>query len=293
MKIADVMQTEVEFVAPEAPVWEAAVLMADLNAGAVPVGTPDDLQGIITDRDILIRVVAQQKDNMTTPTREVMSSWVYVCALEDRVEDVVEEMHRREIRRMPVINRERRVVGIVSLDELQPAVERGSSSASEPERWTVRPKRANAVGRLLLVEDDKDIRDVLAAMLAEGGYEVTEAGTRAEAQDRLRERIFSLLVTDVGLPDGSGADLARAVAAAGTPSLVITGNGNEAQRLELHGQPYLVKPFRAVDLLAAVSRRLSARQPSGSNQNGAAPMEQATSQTPPARRSWLSSIGRS
>jgi DNA-binding response OmpR family regulator len=76
----------------------------------------------------------------------------------------------------------------------------------------------------------------------------------------IESETFNLVLTDVRLPDGSGIDVAEAVAGAGTPSLVVTGDANQMQRLELRGQAYLAKPFRTADLLRRVEELVGGRQ---------------------------------
>jgi two-component system OmpR family response regulator len=147
----------------------------------------------------------------------------------------------------------------------------------------MRPAEETVERAILLVEDEADIREVLGDMLADGDYAVTCAGTCAEARDRLEACSFALVITDVRLPDGSGADLARFVQERGMKSLVITGDANQMQRLELRGQPYLAKPFRTTDLLARVERLLSPRPVSQPElaAAGAKPGAQAR------KRNWL------
>jgi CheY-like chemotaxis protein/CBS domain-containing protein len=247
MKIADLMNAELAFIDADASVRDAAELMAELNLTALAVGAPDNLRGILTQKDLLIRVLARGRD-AATPVHAVMSAWVHVCGSDEAPDQVIAEMRRRGIQRMPVIDEHRQVVGMVELGDLL----RASGGSPPPPAAPPPGDRQRSAGRVLLVEDDADIREVLKATLANAGYAVTGVGTRAEAMAALGRGALDLAVIDVRLPDGSGIELARAVREAGHGSLVITGDGNEMQRLELHGQPYLGKPFRAAELLQRV-----------------------------------------
>jgi CheY-like chemotaxis protein/CBS domain-containing protein len=250
MKIADLMNADLAFIDADASVREAAELMAELDLGALPVGGPDNLKGIVTQKDLMIRVLARGRD-AATPVHAVMSAWVHVCAADEAPEPVIAEMRRRGVHRMPVIDDRRHVVGMIELAALLHAG--GGAPTPAPPPASPPGERRRSAGRVLLVEDDADIREVLKAMLVNAGYAVTGVATRAEAVIVLGQGALDLAVIDVRLPDGSGIELARAVREAGHASLVITGDGNEMQRLELHGQPYLGKPFRAAELLQRVA----------------------------------------
>jgi len=91
--------------------------MADLDAGALPVGENDRLVGMITDRDIAIRGIAEGR-GPDTRIREVMSAEVKYCFDDQEVDDVLQNMGDLKLRRMPVVSRDRRLVGIVSLGDL-------------------------------------------------------------------------------------------------------------------------------------------------------------------------------
>lgn len=118
MQLKDVMSTEVYLGDPDMPLREVAALMRDGDFGLVPVGENDRLVGTITDRDIAIRAVAEGKDPNATLVREVMSNGIKFCFEDDSVEDAAVIMGREQIRRLPVVNRDKRLVGIVSLGDL-------------------------------------------------------------------------------------------------------------------------------------------------------------------------------
>ena len=115
-KVGDIMNTDVETISPDATIEEAAQQMRDGDYGVLPVGDDENLIGIITDRDIAIRAVAEGKD-VDTPVSEVMSEGV-VCANEDdSVEEAAQIMSDHQIRRLPVVDSDNKLVGIVSIGD--------------------------------------------------------------------------------------------------------------------------------------------------------------------------------
>ena len=117
MQIRDVMTTDVKTLTPDQSIREAAALMADIDSGALLVNDQDRLIAMITDRDIAIRAVAKGLD-CDTPIREVMSKTIRYCFDDESVQDVAQNMAENEMRRMPVLNREKRLVGVVSLGNI-------------------------------------------------------------------------------------------------------------------------------------------------------------------------------
>ena len=117
MQIRDVMTTDVKTLTPDQSIREAAALMADIDSGALLVNDQDRLIAMITDRDIAIRAVAKGLD-CDTPIREVMSNTFRYCFDDESVQDVAQNMAENEMRRMPVLNREKRLVGVVSLGNI-------------------------------------------------------------------------------------------------------------------------------------------------------------------------------
>jgi len=117
MKVSEVMTRDVKLVAPTQSICDAAKMMAECDAGALPVGENDRLVGVITDRDIAIRAVAENK-SPETPVRDVMSKQVLYCFEDETIEHVAENMGEQQVRRLPVLSREKRLVGIVSLADL-------------------------------------------------------------------------------------------------------------------------------------------------------------------------------
>ena len=117
MRIRDCMTSEVRIASPDQTMKEAAKIMADIDAGVLPVGENDRLVGMITDRDIAIRGVAEGK-GPDAKVREIMSKEVKYCFEDEDIDDVLENMGDLQVRRLPVLSREKRLVGIVSLGDL-------------------------------------------------------------------------------------------------------------------------------------------------------------------------------
>jgi CBS domain-containing protein len=118
MKVRDVMQKGIDPIAPDATVTEAALRMAELDRGAVVVGTKDALAGILTDRDIILRVVALGRNPSEVTVAEVMSSTLFTCRDDDTLEHAFQEMRERQVRRLPVMDGAGKPIGIVTLREL-------------------------------------------------------------------------------------------------------------------------------------------------------------------------------
>jgi len=118
MRVADVMSREVELVSPDATVQEAATVMAEYDVGAVLIGEAGRLDGILTDRDIILRAVVDGRDPRVVKARDVMSSTLFVCREDDTLEQAFREMSERQVRRLPVLDRDDRLVGIVALSDL-------------------------------------------------------------------------------------------------------------------------------------------------------------------------------
>ncbi len=125
--ISEVMTTDVHVVNPSDSIQEAARKMASADVGSLPVGDDDRLVGMITDRDIVTRAIAEGKDT-NTPVREIMTEKIRYCYDDDDVEGVAKNMAELEVRRLPVVNRDKRLVGIVALSNI---TYHGSRSAAK------------------------------------------------------------------------------------------------------------------------------------------------------------------
>jgi CBS domain-containing protein len=117
MKIREVMTQDVALAEPGMTIADAARMMVRCDAGALPVGDGDRLVGMITDRDIAVRAVAKDLP-CDTPVSEVMSREVLYCFADEEIEHVAASMGEQKVRRLPVLDRTKRLVGIVSLGDL-------------------------------------------------------------------------------------------------------------------------------------------------------------------------------
>jgi CBS domain-containing protein len=118
MKVSDLMAKHVEFIDANATVQDAASLMGELDVSALPIGTADDLKGVITDRDILYRVVAEGKDPRRTPALQVATKSIFSCKPEDPISTAMHLMASQNVRRLPVLDDAQRVVGWITLSDL-------------------------------------------------------------------------------------------------------------------------------------------------------------------------------
>jgi len=118
MKLKDIMTSRVESVGPDTSVAEAAQKMRDLDVGPLPVCDNDRLAGIVTDRDIVVRAVAEGKDPRSFRVRDVMTPEVKYLFEDQDEEEAARLMQDEQIRRVLVLNRDKKLVGIVSLGDL-------------------------------------------------------------------------------------------------------------------------------------------------------------------------------
>ncbi len=118
MNVREVMTQDVKIASPEDTLQHAAEMMVDIDAGVLPVGENDRLVGMLTDRDIAVRAVARGKAPGSTTVREVMSAEIRYVYDDESIEDAAKNMSKLQVRRLPVLNREKRLVGIVSLGDL-------------------------------------------------------------------------------------------------------------------------------------------------------------------------------
>jgi len=118
MMLRDVMTAKIEDIPADATLMQAAKKMKLLDIGAIPVTENDRLVGIITDRDIAVRAVADGRDPKTVPVREAMSRDICFCYEDQSVESAAKLMEEKQIRRLPVFDRSERAIGMVSLGDL-------------------------------------------------------------------------------------------------------------------------------------------------------------------------------
>lgn len=119
MKVKDAMHKGVEWVGPDTPVTELAKLMRKHDIGAIPIGENDRLIGIVTDRDIVCKGLADDSfDARRATARDVMTSGIHCCREDDDLAEAVMHMEVLHVRRLPVINKSKRMVGILSLGDV-------------------------------------------------------------------------------------------------------------------------------------------------------------------------------
>lgn len=122
MKVKETMHSGVTWVAPNAPISEIAKKMRDQDIGAIPVGENDRLVGMVTDRDIACRGLADGRDVTRLTASDVMSRPIVFCRADDDVEDAVHTMEQKKIRRLPVIDEKKRMVGMLTLGDISQRV---------------------------------------------------------------------------------------------------------------------------------------------------------------------------
>jgi CBS domain-containing protein len=117
MQVREVMSNDVKIANSDQSIRDAARLMAQMDCGCLPVGENDRLVGMITDRDIALRAVGKGKSSKTA-VREIMSSDVKYCFEDQELDDIAKNMADIKVRRLPVLNHDKRLVGILSLGDI-------------------------------------------------------------------------------------------------------------------------------------------------------------------------------
>nr|WP_255500370.1 CBS domain-containing protein [Brevundimonas sp. P7753] len=123
------MSTDVQVCAPGDTMADAARMMKKIDAGFLPVGENDRLVGMITDRDLAVRGVAEDR-GPNTPVRDIMSAEVLYCFDDESLDDVASQMGAQQVRRLPVLSRSKRLVGVISLGDISQAGGNGSQAAA-------------------------------------------------------------------------------------------------------------------------------------------------------------------
>ena len=119
MKVKDAMHRGVDWVSPDTPVTELAKLMCDHDVGAIPIGENDRLVGMVTDRDIVCKGLAHDTfDARRATARDVMTAEIHCCREDDDLAKAVRHMEELKVRRLPVINKNKRMIGILSLGDV-------------------------------------------------------------------------------------------------------------------------------------------------------------------------------
>ena len=119
MKVKDVMHKGVDWVSPDTPLTEIARMMQGRDIGCIPIGENDKLVGMVTDRDIVCKGLASQNfDAKRAMARDVMSDGIHCCREDDDLTRAVHHMETLQVRRLPVINKSKRMVGMISLGDV-------------------------------------------------------------------------------------------------------------------------------------------------------------------------------
>ncbi|MFP3944372.1 MAG: CBS domain-containing protein [Alphaproteobacteria bacterium] len=118
MQVREIMTRDVDWVAPDTTVQDAARRMRDENIGALPVGENDKLIGMVTDRDIVVRLLPEGRDISSATVKDAMSDKLLYCFDDQNIEEVADNMGEHHVRRLPVVNREKRLVGMISLGDI-------------------------------------------------------------------------------------------------------------------------------------------------------------------------------
>lgn len=130
MKASDCMSRDVEIVSPKETIMDAACIMRAAETGFLPVGENDRLIGTLTDRDIVVRGIAEKK-NADSLVSDVMTTELVYCFEDDDLDDVAAKMSDNQVRRLPVLNRQKRLVGVISLGDIAKASDDDGVRAGE------------------------------------------------------------------------------------------------------------------------------------------------------------------
>jgi CBS domain-containing protein len=129
MQVQEIMTPTVHIADPNMTIRDAARRMRADNVGALPVGENDRLIGMVTDRDIVVRAVAEERSAGNTTIREVMSEGICYCFEDNDIEEAAQMMAKHQVRRLPVLNRDKRLLGVVALADLGRSEEKAAEDA--------------------------------------------------------------------------------------------------------------------------------------------------------------------
>ena len=117
MKVSEVMSRDVQIARPQDSIRSVAQRMTQIDVGSLPICDGETLAGIVTDRDIVIRVVGEGR-SFETPVADVMTAKVEYCLEDDELDDAADKMAEAQVRRLPVLNRDNRLVGVLALGDV-------------------------------------------------------------------------------------------------------------------------------------------------------------------------------
>jgi CBS domain-containing protein len=118
MRVYDAMCEDIEVVTPDITLQEAAEIMRDCECGYLPIGENDRLVGAVTDRDIVVRGLAKGLDPEDTTVEEIMTERIVYCYEDDNLRDAAEQMKREQVRRLVVLDGNKRMVGVLSVGDI-------------------------------------------------------------------------------------------------------------------------------------------------------------------------------
>ena len=124
MKVNEAMHKGVQWVGPDMPVAQLATLMREHDIGSIPIGENDRLIGMVTDRDIVCRCIAAGLDPHAATARDVMTEGIVFCLDKQELDDAARLMEMKKVRRLPVINGKKRMIGMLSLGDVYHAASR-------------------------------------------------------------------------------------------------------------------------------------------------------------------------
>jgi CBS domain-containing protein len=156
--VGDVMARDVRIVSPDDTIQQVAQIMTEQDTGAVPVGENDRLVGMVSDREIAARLASDGRDPGRTKVRDVMSREVRYCFEDEELEHVAENMVDLQLRRLPVMNRDKRLVGVVSLGDMLARRSTRSAGRALQESDRQKPGNADRKGKETRQGDEKGVR---------------------------------------------------------------------------------------------------------------------------------------
>ena len=128
MKVNEIMHKGVEWVSPDTSVVALAKKMKKFDVGALPVGENDRLIGMVTDRDVAVRAIANGKDVSKLIARDIMTRGIIWCRADSSAEEAVPLMETKKVRRLPVIDKNKRMIGMLSLGDISHAASQRTSA---------------------------------------------------------------------------------------------------------------------------------------------------------------------
>jgi CheY-like chemotaxis protein/CBS domain-containing protein len=264
-RVADVMDHSLFRISPGDSVEVAVHIMRSEDVSVVAVAENDLIIGLLSDRDIAIRVAGSSRNAASTTVREVMTPEVRYLFEDEDLEQAARTMGEQTGRHLPVINRKQRLVGMVSLGDLP------ANGHTEDQPLT--SNAALNAGRVLLVDDEKDVLYLASQFLEKAGFSVSAANSGDAALALLATGMrFDALVTDFAMPGFSGGHLvalAREMQPE-LPAIVMTGFP-EVDTSEIAQFATVVrKPFQRQELVTAVTELIAAATGDRGDQRAAA-----------------------